>query len=265
MTLYTQTSGSGPDLVLIHGWGLHGGVWDVLVPLLEASFRVTRVDLPGHGRSAWRGAASLDDMSAAVLSVAPESATWLGWSMGSLIAARAALTAPARIDRLVLLAGTPCFVRRPGWQPAMLPALLDTFATELQRDYVKTLNRFLSLQVRSSDHAAVVLRRLREKLLAHGPPVPAALSAGLEILRRTDLRDRFPQISCPTLFLMGKRDTLVPVSAGEQAAQRMPDARVQVIEGAGHAPFMAQPQQVADILREFPGTAQQARAGVRHG
>jgi pimeloyl-[acyl-carrier protein] methyl ester esterase len=46
MTLYTQTSGSGPDLVLVHGWGLNGGIWDTLAPLLEPGFRVTRVDLP---------------------------------------------------------------------------------------------------------------------------------------------------------------------------------------------------------------------------
>ena len=44
MSLYTQTSGEGPDLVLIHGWGLHAGIWDTVVPLLEPCFRVTRID-----------------------------------------------------------------------------------------------------------------------------------------------------------------------------------------------------------------------------
>ncbi|NNJ95044.1 MAG: alpha/beta fold hydrolase, partial [Halobacteria archaeon] len=70
MTLHTKTTGSGPELLLIHGWGLHSGIWDGLMPLLETQLRVTRVDLPGHGRSAWYGETSLDDMVDAVSEVA---------------------------------------------------------------------------------------------------------------------------------------------------------------------------------------------------
>ena len=251
MTLYTQTGGAGPDLVLVHGWGLHGGIWDEFVPLLEAAFRVTRVDLPGHGRSAWQGQATLDAMVAAVLDAVPLHAAWLGWSLGGLVAARAALQAPERVSALVLLAGTPCFVRQPGWQNAMLPALLESFAAELRDDYRQTLNRFLSLQVRGSEHAGRVLRTLRAELLAQGEPEPAALQAGLEILRSTDLRAAVAGVTCPVLLLMGERDTLVPAAAGAAAAPLFQDARVAVITGAGHAPFLQDPQQVAGQLQAF--------------
>ena len=217
MKLYTQTSGDGPDLVLVHGWGLHGGIWERLLPLLEPVLRVTRVDLPGHGRSAWHGTATLDGLADAVLSVAPARADWLGWSLGSLVATRAALTAPARIGQLVLLAGTPCFARRPDWPAAMQPGLLATFAADLQQDYAATLNRFLSLQVHGSEHAGAVLRELRACLLEHGEPDSGALAAGLDILRSTDLRARLPQLEQRVLFLMGARDTLVPAAAGQQA------------------------------------------------
>jgi pimeloyl-[acyl-carrier protein] methyl ester esterase len=251
MTLYTQTSGDGPDLVLVHGWGLHGGIWDSLLPLLEPVFRVTRVDLPGHGRSRWHAETTLDDLAAAVLAVAPARADWLGWSLGSLVVTRAALAAPARIGQLVLLAGTPCFVRRPDWQAAMQPGLLDSFAADLQQDYAATLNRFLSLQVHGSENAGPVLRELRARLLEHGAPDAGALAAGLGILRDTDLRDRLPQLAQRVLFLMGARDTLVPVAAGQQAAQLVADGRSRVIDGAGHAPFIARPEAVAGAVREF--------------
>jgi pimeloyl-[acyl-carrier protein] methyl ester esterase len=265
MKLYTRSSGAGPELVLIHGWGLHGGVWDILVPLLEPAFRITRVDLPGHGRSAWNGEASLEDMMAAVLAAAPESAVWLGWSLGGLVAARATVAAPARVSRLVLLASTPSFVRRPGWQPAMLPALLEAFAADLRCDYARTLNRFLALQVRGSESAGVVLRHLHGTLLAQGRPVPAALDAGLEILRTTDLRERFAEIACPVLLLQGERDSLVPPVAGRQAARLIADARLRLIEGAGHAPFISRPRQVAAFLEEFLQPAADGRAGEAHG
>jgi pimeloyl-[acyl-carrier protein] methyl ester esterase len=264
MTLYTQTSGDGPDLVLVHGWGLHGGIWERLLPLLEPVFRVTRVDLPGHGHSSWHDEATLDDLVEAVLSVAPVRADWLGWSLGSLVATRAALTAPARIGQLVLLAGTPCFVRRPDWPTAMQPGLLATFAADLQHDYAATLNRFLSLQVHGSEHAGAVLRELRVRLLEHGEPDPGALAAGLDILRNTDLRDRLPQLEQRVLFLMGARDTLVPAAAGQQAAQLVADGHSQVIDGCGHAPFIARPEAVASTVREFLTAGQPRRAGEGH-
>jgi pimeloyl-[acyl-carrier protein] methyl ester esterase len=251
MQLYTQTSGAGPDLVLVHGWGLHGGIWGRFVPLLDAHFRVTCVDLPGHGRSDWQGEKTLDAMTEAVLSVAPAAAAWLGWSLGGLVAARAALLAPEKVVALVMLASTPCFVRKPDWQRAMLPALLDTFAAELAQDYVRTLNRFLALQVRGSEGYGEVLKTLRALLLVHGEPNAAGLRAGLEVLRTTDMRSSLGDIGCPTLLLLGERDTLVPVSTGQAVCELFPAARLQVIAGAGHAPFIAQPEVVAGRITDF--------------
>lgn len=251
MALYAHTSGNGSDLVLIHGWSLHGGIWNRFVPLLEPHFRITCVDLPGHGRSDWQGEGTLDAMTAAVLSVTPAAAAWLGWSLGGLVAMRAALMAPEKVTALVTIASTPCFVRTPDWQSAMLPVLLDTFAEELAQDYVRTLNRFLALQVRGSDNSGEVLKTLRALLLVHGEPDAGGLRAGLEVLRTTDLRDSLGKISCPTLLLMGERDTLVPVNAGQAACELFPAAQLQVIAGAGHAPFIAQPEVVAEHVRSF--------------
>ena len=251
MQPYTQTSGTGPDLVLVHGWGLHGGIWDGLVPLLAENFRVTCVDLPGHGRSSWQGERTLDAMTGAILSVVPAPAAWLGWSLGGLVAARAALMAPGNVIALVTIASTPCFVRKPGWESAMLPDLLDAFAAELAQDYVRTLNRFLALQVRGSNSYGDVLKTLRARLLEHGEPDAAGLRAGLEILRTADLRASLENIDCPALLLMGERDTLVPVTAGRAASELLPDARLEVIVGAGHAPFIAQPEMVAARVRRF--------------
>jgi pimeloyl-[acyl-carrier protein] methyl ester esterase len=265
MKLFTQTSGEGPDLVLVHGWGLHAGIWDPLVPLLEPSFRVTRVDLPGHGRSTWQGEADLDRVTDAVLAVAPAAAAWLGWSLGGLVAAQAALVAPERVRQLVLLASTPSFVRRPGWQPAMLPVLLDTFAADLEEDYSGTLNRFLSLQVRGSEDGGAVLRTLRAKLLEHGAPAARALRAYLGVLRDTDLRVRITAIHCPVLLLMGERDTLVPAAAGRQAAKMIPGAQLQVIAGAGHAPFLVHPRAVATTLQGFLQPLNAPVAGNEYG
>jgi len=265
MSLHSTVSGSGPDLVLIHGWGLHGGIWDTLVPLLEPHFRVTRVDLPGHGGSAWGGERTLDDMAQAVLCAAPSAAYWVGWSLGGLVALRAALREPVRIPALVLLASTPCFIRKPDWPYAMLPELLDTFAAELETDYARTLQRFLALQVRGSEDAGATLRQLRATLQAGGLPQPQGLRTGLAVLRESDLRRELPDLQMPVQLLGGARDTLVPAAAAQQTARLLPRAQLAVIDGAGHAPFITRPAQVALALQSFLQPASVIAGDTGHG
>jgi pimeloyl-[acyl-carrier protein] methyl ester esterase len=133
----------------------------------------------------------------------------------------------------------------------MLPVVLDTFAAELAEDYARTLNRFLALQVRGSENSAAALKILHALMLLQGEPNADALRAGLELLRTTDLRDRLGKITCPVLLLAGERDKLVPVSAMRAAGELFHAAQLQVIDGAGHAPFIAQPGQVARQVTEF--------------
>jgi pimeloyl-[acyl-carrier protein] methyl ester esterase len=229
------------------------------MPLLEPHFRVTRVDLPGHGNSPWSGEATLDAMVGAICSTAPDSATWLGWSLGGLIATRAAMLQSERVQALITVASSPCFMRKPDWQSAMLPALLDTFADELAQDYQRTLDRFLALQARGSEQASSVLKLLRAAMQLHGEPQPEGLQAGLKILRETDLRTELDSIHCQTLLIGGERDTLVPVGTGQATLPYLSDARLETMAGAGHAPFVSDPVSFAKMVTAFVKETQQDR------
>ena len=162
-----------------------------------------------------------------------------------------ALVQPARIGELILLASTPSFVRRTGWQSAMLPALLDTFASDLEADFDRILSRFLALQVHGSRHAGEVLRQLRTGMLRRGQPDPAALRAGLGMLRETDLRAACASIDCPALVLAGERDKLVPAAAARATAALLPHGCIHMVAGGGHAPFLSAPGEVAGAVRDF--------------
>ena len=97
MSVYVEVSGAGDDLVLVHGWGLHGGLFGALVPALATTHRVHVVDLPGHGRSA-PTEPGLRAWARAVERAVPARAAWLGWSLGALVALRAALD--ARVEQV---------------------------------------------------------------------------------------------------------------------------------------------------------------------
>lgn len=252
MTLYCERRGHGPELVLIHGWGLHGGIWGDLPERLATDYSLTVVDLPGHGRSRKSGlAATLAELGDAVAAVAPPSATWIGWSLGGLVAMDAARRHAGRVARLVLAGSTPKFVASADWPHAMTAAVFAGFAAGLGSDYRATLTRFLALQVNGDDAGRELLRRLRGQMFAHGEPQPAALAAGLGVLEHTDLRARLSDIRVPTLVLHGRNDRLAMPAAGEYLAARIPGAKGVTFTGAGHAPFLSQPRQFEQAVRGF--------------
>lgn len=252
MGLYSHTAGQGAEVVLLHGWGMHSGVWEDVTEALLDDYRITLVDLPGHGYSRLSETShTLTELSQAVADLAPPKAIWIGWSLGGLIAQRVALDRPNQIARLVLVASSPCFVGRPDWPHGVDYAVLHAFAENLSRDYRATLKRFLALEVHGSEHEYQQLRLLREMIFQHGEPDSAALRDGLTILETQDLRGEFPAIACPTLLLMGKRDNLVPVSAGPAMQGLLPNGRLHVFEGAAHAPFFSHLPEFIQQLRGF--------------
>lgn len=244
MSLAVHETGAGPALVLIHGWGLHGGIWDGVLPLLTARYRVYVPDLPGHGHSRGARAASIDDCVAALRAALPARAIWLGWSLGGLLALRAAMTSDA-VTRLITVAASPRFVQAPDWPQAMQAETLAGFRDGLARDYSGTLQRFLSLQVAASEREN--LRLLRAQVLARGAPDVDMLDRGLAWLRDTDLRAALAHVRCPSLAIAGGRDRLVPPAAVATLAAALGGDYVEFAH-AGHAPFLTDPDRFAALV-----------------
>lgn len=250
--LYVEASGTGVPLVMLHGWGMHGGVWDDCIGSLETRCRVFRPDLPGHGRSpALPGQSDIDELSAAVARHCPRKMILLGWSLGGLIAIRLAQRLPQRIRALVLVGTTPRFVTGPDWPWAVELPVLESFGRDLADDYRRTVRDFLALQVRGDEHALELLRTLKSRVFAHGEPNAGALRQGLELLARTDLRKDLSRIRLPTLVIAGERDRLTPPEAGAWAAEAIDGARFLSIRGAAHAPFLSHRRQFLEGLTQF--------------
>jgi pimeloyl-[acyl-carrier protein] methyl ester esterase len=194
---------------------------------------------------------SLDDIVDELSARFDEPLNLCGWSLGGQVALRWAQRHPQQVKRLALVASTPCFVRRPGWDCAMAEQTLAEFAAALERDYALTLRRFLALQVRGSENERELLAGLRNALFGRGEPELAALRAGLEILRDCDLREALPQIVQPALVIAGERDTLTPPEASRHLAERMPNARLVEVAGAAHAPFLSHTEIFLAAINEF--------------
>jgi len=245
--LHVDVYGEGPDLVLVHGWGMHGGLWQAWAAELGRFFRVHVVDLPGHGLSVQEPVPqTLDAWAAQVGDAVPADACWLGWSLGGLVALAAAGNGQP-LRSLVLLASTPRFVTAADWQTAVATDVFDQFAQQLENDIERTLGRFLALQVRNAEHSGETLRRLRAAWGGRPAPALQALRTGLEFLRESDLRATLTQPGMPVYWLLGERDTLVPPAV----ANVFPGVHAALVPGAGHTPFLSHPGHCSGQLQRW--------------
>ncbi len=251
--MHIETVGTGPDIVLIHGWAMHSEVFAPLTHLLTPHFRVHLVDLPGHGGSAGGDDSGDPAECAAALAAALPRALWVGWSLGGIISLRAALDHAAKVRGIVEIAASPRFVLGADWTYAVSSNIFAQFGAGLHRDYRDTIERFLALEALGSDHAQADLRELKAHVFDRGAPTLAALEQGLHTLDTTDLRDRLPELVMPSLWIGGRRDRLVPPAALRWAAEHSP--RGQFMEfSSGHAPFIGHAAAVADAIIGFERT-----------
>jgi len=244
-----ETQGAGADLVMIHGWAMHAGIFAGFARALAPHFRLHLVDLPGHGYSR-DDAGSLDPAQCArrIADSVPR-AIWLGWSLGGLVAMRAALDEPTSVRGLVLISSSPRFVVGDDWTMGVAPSVFAEFGAGLADDYRGTIERFLALETLGSEHARAELRALKADVFAHGEPAMSALIDGLRVLDATDLRADIGRIGVPSLWIAGRRDRLVDADAMRWAAERSGGRYLEC--NSGHAPFLGHADALAASIVQF--------------
>ena len=254
MAIFHEVRGEGPDLVLLHGWGMNSAVFYGVAEALAQHHRVHLLDLPGFGFSQSLEAVphSLAAWLEQLASELPASCHLLGWSLGGQLATLLALRWPGRVQSLITVASSPCFVAGEGW-PGMAPSVLANFARALEQDAGKTIERFLAIQAMGSETAREDIRQLRSRLLDRPLPDGAALALGLELLAHLDLRSDVAQLSQPRLRLYGRLDSLVPVAVAEILAQLDPAGQQHLFHASSHAPFITESAEFVQIVTKFVG------------
>lgn len=241
------------QLILWHGWGMHPSAWDGLAARLASAHGVTvrAQALPGYAGTAAPAATTLDALVDAMLAEVSAPVVLCGWSLGAMLAMHAAQQHPDKVARLILIGATPSFVQRAGWPHGMTPQALAEFSESVAGDAKAGLRRFIAMFNQNDAHARSIGRDLARALAADALPSGAVLAAGLALLRDTDLRTHVPQITQPTLLLHGTHDALMPLAAAAWLAAALPQARLEILPDAAHAPFLSDAERCALLITDF--------------
>jgi 3-oxoadipate enol-lactonase len=252
--LYYERRGSGEPLLFITGFVISSAVFEPILPLYAEHFDVVTYDNRWSGRSEKPlRLTSIPELAADAARLLDaleiESAHVYGLSLGAMVAQELALHFPERVRGLILGGGTP------GGPRAVLPYL---------RDYARILAHaartmpfepppWLGAAVFSDEFRRRHPERVRELVplfVRHFPP-PWAINAHWWASVFHDTTARLDRIQSPTLVMHGDADGMAPIGVAELLAERIPDAELALVPGAGHAYPLEAPEESLRILLEW--------------
>ncbi len=262
-----RMAGDGPVVVLIHGIAGSSTTWRGVLPALAEHYTVVAPDLLGHGHSAKpRGDYSLGAYASGVRDLLAvlglERATVIGHSLGGGVAMQFAYQFPERVERLVLVASgglgrevSPILraVTLPGAE-YVVPVLLHRKVREAG-EWLSWLPRRLGWK--PDDSLAEVWKGYTT--LTDRAGQQAFINTVRSVIdiagQRVSAHDRlYLAQALPTLIVWGDSDHIIPVSHAHLAAEAMPGARLEILEGAGHFLPWRDAGRFLDILLDFLAT-----------
>ncbi|HSM94134.1 MAG TPA: alpha/beta fold hydrolase [Anaeromyxobacteraceae bacterium] len=250
-----EEDGQGPPLLMLHGWAMASAAMAPLAKRLAAGHRVIRYDLRGHGGSAAAPTATVDDHAADLVALAAaipiERGLVVAWSLGVQVLLRALPSLGRRVAGAVLVAGTPRFTCADDWPHGLPARQVDVLAARFRRDPARTRGRFLADLLTPGEREAFGSDRLAALDAAMPLPDEGAALAGLDQLATADLRGELAAVDLPVLLLHGEADPICPAGASRAAAAAIPGARLSLLQGAGHAPFLTREEETVAAILAF--------------
>jgi 2-succinyl-6-hydroxy-2,4-cyclohexadiene-1-carboxylate synthase len=234
-----------PDLVLLHGFTQTGGSWRAIGHALAGRYRSATPDLPGHGNFARRRPASFTACDAYLRALTDGPFTLVGYSMGGRVALHAALSLGERVRRLVLIGASPGIAdageraARAADDAALADRIeaigIDAFVREwgaqpLFTGIPRGVAEFIDADRRRNTAAGL-----------------AAALRGLGTGVMPSLWDRLPELGIPVDLVVGERDEKYRAIAARMV-EALPEGRVHVVPGAGHAAHLEEPRALIELL-----------------
>jgi pimeloyl-ACP methyl ester carboxylesterase len=244
-----EDRGSGPPLLLLHGWGVSSELFAPILDSLQSGRRLIVPDLPGFGATPEPGAPwSVHEYASWCVALLDrlgiDSCDLIGHSNGGRIGIAVAAANPGRIRRMVLAGSAGIRPRRTLRGAARVRSYKLLRAVERSSVLPAALRRTAG-------------RRADQRGSADYRAVTGVMRGTLVRLVNEDLRPLLPQLNLPVLLIWGEQDTETPLDDGKLMERLIPDAGLVVFEGAGHYAYLEQPARFCRIvevfLRDDPG------------
>lgn len=248
--VHYRVEGSGNPVVLVHGFGEDGTIWDKLIPGLAKTNLCIIPDLPGSGKSTLSKACSMESLARSIEAIASEEkigkAIYIGHSMGGYITLALAELVPGKIKSFGLFHSTAFpdseekiktrqkgiqFIEQHGSAKFLEQAIPNLFSEETKQKNPELVKQIIARYA-----------NLEPKALVH------YYHAMIERPDRTHILKSFPG---PILFIMGEHDTAVPLKDGLQQCHMPQLAYIHLLKHSGHLGMLEETDKCQEILQKF--------------
>lgn len=258
LTYQIEERGSGPALLLLHGFTGSGKSWKTLLPGFTGNYRVITVDFPGHGETAapadptrYSIENTATDLAAILEKLGVAQAAVLGYSMGGRVALFFALRYPSKVSGLILESASPGLptARERAERKAADEALARFIEEKGLAAFVERWGN-LPLWASQAGLPETVRENLRHQRLNNRPVGLANSLRGLGTGVQPSLWDELGGFGKPVLILTGELDPKFTLT-GQLIEAKFPDARRKVVAGAGHTIHLEKPAEFEKTVKEF--------------
>jgi len=263
--LHVEDHGSGPPVVLIHGWPLSGRSWERQIgPLVDAGHRVVTYDRRGFGLSSqpWGGYGYdtfAADLEAVLTGLDLRDATLVGFSMGGGEVVRHIATyGTDRVSRAVLAAAVPPYLYRSDDNPdgGLDDATIQQFEDGVKGDRLAFLDGLTGQFFAAGDRTDLVSEP--QRVYARDIAAFASAKGTLDCIAafgRTDFRGDLEKVTVPTLVIHGDSDGIVPFEvSGKRSHETLSDSRLVLVEGGPHGLNVTHAEEFNAALLDFLGS-----------
>ncbi len=255
INLYYETSGSGEPVLLIAGLGDSTAIWHRQTPELSAHHHLIRLDNRGSGKSdVPAGPYTIQQMASdAVQTLDALGIGWahiVGTAMGGMVGQEIAIQYPDKALSLSLIATQCGGIHAFGASAENADALEELATTEMDpQDRARAWVPYMFSPSFIENYPDLIDEYIQINAL-HAPTTDG-LRAQWAALMGYDSWERLPYITAPSLILQGDHDVLVPVENADVLGVRIPEARIAIIPGAGHALAVEAAEAVNKLLLDF--------------
>lgn len=255
--IYVEQCGSGPAVLLLHGFAASSYSFRDIIPRLEKNYRVISIDLNGFGFTerptnpmAYRAVAQVKTLFQVMDALGVGEFSVVGHSYGAVVGLLSASRAPERIRRLALISPPSDFKKTP-WLLGSTLGRLGAYV--MFRGLLSRPERFQKVLSNAFHKKDIVTLRMseeyRRRLLIEG--LYPAFMGLCRAMRDDSVEFDRSAIRVPALVLAGAHDAVADPATARRLADNLPDARFELLHDSGHSSPEEEPEAVAELLRGF--------------
>jgi sigma-B regulation protein RsbQ len=243
-------------MVFAHGFGCDQHMWRHVVPAFEDRFRTVVFDHVGFGRSdlaafdperhaTLQGYA--DDLLEVCAELGPEPVVFVGHSVSAMIGIRAALTAPERFARLVLIGPSPRYIDDDGYVGGFSAADIDDLLASLDDNYLGWSSAMAPVIMGNPDRPELG-EELTSSFCATDPAIAQSFA---RVTFLSDSRTDLPHVRVPTLVVQCREDAIAGPAVGAYVHDHIPGSELVVLDATGHCPNLSAPAETIAAIADF--------------